>query len=846
MSNNPFLYFDIETGDKTPENASILSISHSRGDEKKTLFARPAAPMSDWVVRNVWEPIKQRLGGEPSSSEEEILRDFLGTIQSQKGGTIAGWNVGYVATPMDKGTKGFDIPFIMSRAKKYGLDKDFGEAFGNVNIRDIGRETSVRIAQEVSKHPTLVDPKLYAQAKSFTKLVNINTATQRLNSVPEIAEWMGTPGKYGGYEVAGWKLGTVHEQLFGETFSGAHLSEEDVAATRRIAEQGDFSKLTGPEYIQKWNTAALANKAAASARARGIEGGIGEAFYARAAARTAENRWVGRGIGVIGQHKRAFGIALGIGALLAVKPLQYFSGRDDDWNTIEGLPHRGMAGDTRKKRTDFGSGFTRRSWNVFKTFWNEGNRSISHTVNHLLVPGAKAGKPLELGVLGLTGAEVVHTAMSAMGGTLGPAGIAAAAATFVGSKYAYLAVKKRSQIKAAAQLAKENPLEAKLLTKTAAISSWKQMTDYVFRGRQNEFGTFAKFGGGDAGRQALIGRLESQFGTKFSGADDAFNIIEGLKHGGLAEQLRHKLSDFGSGWVRKALSMGIPAEQVASASTKLGKQMSVIGTNEGSQWVIGKQLGAGGFGSVSEAFQAGTGKAGIYKTSRGAPMNFDPSKGEGVISPAFKHAILDQPDTKFINDYFIPSNQSLKRTIGDEGMTMAHEAKMQRLAHEQYGKIVPEVYGTTPTGFIMESAGRPISEQETVKALNWMKETWGKQIKESSLGSVTHLDPQSANIMKKGDSYMMIDWGVATLEPMSDPAQKAALDVFDGYIRLKQKMVNGHQQAVRQASKNAKYAGKGHTKKAGVMPSVNAPTFKLPRHSPTVKTLINGKLPPKE
>ncbi len=679
----PFLYFDIETGDINPENASILSISHSRGDEKKTLYAKPSGSISDWALKNVWEPIKQRLGAEPSFSEEEILKSFLGTIQSQKGGTIAGWNVGYVATPMTKGTKGFDIPFIMSRAKKYGLDKDFGAAFGDVSIRDIGRETSVRIAQEVSKHPTLVDPKLYAQAKSFTKLVNINTATQRLNSVPEIAEWMGTPGKYGGYEVAGWKLGTVHEQLFGESFSGAHLSEEDVAATRRIAEQGDFSRLQGPEYITKWNTAALANKAAASARARKLEGGIGGAFYARAAARAAENPWLKRAGTVIGEHKLGFGIALGIGALLAVKPLQYFSGKDDEYNTIEGL-----------------------------------------------------------------------------------------------------------------------------------------------------------------------------------------------KHGGEAEKMRHRMTDFGSGWIRKALSKGISREQVISAGAKLGLEKQVMAmplgiskileTKEGGKWMLGRTLGKGGMGSVSEAFEIGTGKAGVYKTAlpEAKAMNFDISKGEGVVSPAFADAVApnttrrgqlfantalatqwEKQNTTFIQDYLSPTMKALKKEIGDEGLTIAREAEMTRLAHQQYGNVVPEVYGTTPAGFIMEHAGVPVPVEETVKALTWMKETWGKQIKEGGVGSVHQLDPQIGNIMKKGDRYMMTDWGVASLTPMSDRAQKAAMDVYDGYIRIKQKMVSGHQQAVRQASKSAKYAGKGHTKKSGVMPVVEVPTFRAPVRQPTVKTLVGGKLP---
>lgn len=49
--------------------------------------------------------------------------------------------------------------------------------------------------------------------------------------------------------------------------------------------------------------------------------------------------------------------AAGIIGLWRMKPLSLFSGRDDSYNTIEGLKHGGMAEKKRKQMTEFGSGW---------------------------------------------------------------------------------------------------------------------------------------------------------------------------------------------------------------------------------------------------------------------------------------------------------------------------------------------------------------------------------------------------------------------------------------------------------------------------------------------------------
>lgn len=350
---NPFLLFDIETGGLDPSNNPILSISYKRlGNKTKTLYNAPpkGSHIAEWASENVWKPIQKFLGHTPQKTEEQSLTQFLGVLKAHRGGTLAGWNIGYVPVPMSKHTRGFDISAVMTRAHKYGLGDQFQEAFSGMNIRDIGREYSVRIAEQMTKHPDLIDEKLFKSAESFTKLVNINKGTQRLFSTPEIARWMGTPGRYGGYEVAGWKQKSVYKYLFGKEPTNQHLSHFDIESLSRIITEGDPSKLAGPEFAGILNLEALTEKAKASTRSRvsGLEGKLaGRAGALHGAIQEAS--------GFIGRHKVGFGVAGAIG--LGVLGYNLFSAKDDNYNTIEGLPHGGTAERMRRQFTDFGSGY---------------------------------------------------------------------------------------------------------------------------------------------------------------------------------------------------------------------------------------------------------------------------------------------------------------------------------------------------------------------------------------------------------------------------------------------------------------------------------------------------------
>jgi hypothetical protein len=679
---NPFLYFDIETGDLSAEKAPVLSISYARGEERQSFYA--AAPegsyISDWARENVQKPIESRLGTTPTETEESVLRRFLGVLEGHRGGTIAGWNIGYTPVAQAKGVKGLDIPFLISRAEKYGIGKEYQAAFSGVKIRDIGREFSVRIAQEVTKYPELVDPKLHAQAKSFTKLIDINTATQRLNTVAEQAEWMGGVGAYRGYEVAGWKLKDIYSRMFGD-LTGHHLSDADVEATRQIAEHGDLSKIAGPEFVSSWNTIALQRKAEATARAN-LSGGLGEKITRRAGALIGETSSLWRSATVAGKvlrdHKVGIGIGLGLAALWAIKPLQYFSGKDDEYNTIEGLRHGGQAQRKRKELTDFGSGWVRRA--------------------------------LSMGIA--------------------PERVASASKALV-SKEA----------------------TSPIIRKLASI-----------------------------GEQTAVPRAM-----------------------GLAPRMGPKAG--------------------------LSRTYEVMSSDEGMKWLVGRQMGEGGFGKVSEAFQAGTGKAGIYKhigEAKALPDN------AFIVSPAFKETLIDDKlRVPFTEKFALPTSEGFARTANRYGgMGAVHEATMQKMAHAQYGSMVPEVYGTTKTGIFMESAGRPLSDKEALEGLKWLQGKWIGQIsKVAKEGEerVYHLDPQLMNIMKKGKEYKLIDWGVSTTEHMGREAVNIAEEAYEGYIQRTAQELNPQQVvnvvkppvALPKTGINHDTWVREH-KKAAIMSSVNA------------------------
>jgi len=348
--------------------------------------------MSSWSARNVWNPLKATYP--PTLTEREALSQFLGVLKGAKGSTVAGWNIGYEIAPQVLGetrTRGFDIPMLLTRAEKYGLEKQYQEAFGSLKIRDIGHETSVRLAGIIGqeKYKPLVEPKLWEQARSYYQ----NAAEVRKSgaSVAAQARFLATEG----YKFSGWKQSTIYEILTGQAPVGAHLSSVDIQTTREIAGfNWNLSSEAETALVKRWGRLSLRDKLLSQAKAgrplenlvlQASESGITTEFSTGLRNLLQEYGLKTLPPGGIKEtystvrdwsllektgkflRKNKFKAGMGAGALLSIPLIiNSFSGRDDNFNVIEGLRHDGIAGGLRQRNTDFGSGWIGllKSWSL--------------------------------------------------------------------------------------------------------------------------------------------------------------------------------------------------------------------------------------------------------------------------------------------------------------------------------------------------------------------------------------------------------------------------------------------------------------------------------------------------
>jgi len=403
------LLFDIEAGGLYAHKSSLLSIAYGTGtDQVQEIYARPSKGswLSKWSETQVLSKIKKRLQDlkRTAVSEEMALTQFLTVLKShveQPGAEIAGFNIGFTPQAQvfgEQRIKGFDIPFLMTRARKYGLEHEYRKAFSKASIRDVGAEWAARIAGIVSKpqYKGIVEKDLWEQAAGLQKA--IRGAGLEHAPLATRARFM----QEGGYKFAGWKQESVYS-LLGMGEYKAHMAHEDVGALRAMMDTSR-SIIDEESFVREWNKSALVNKLVSSVKwgsknleeiqpllaQYGIEGefnkkldlllsavgaskadiahgrGIPEAFTKVASEHFAPGSASSLGIlesagrkalQFATEHKAGVGISLGAAALLTLKPLGWFSGFDDEYNTIEGLRHGGQAAAKRKSMTDFGSGW---------------------------------------------------------------------------------------------------------------------------------------------------------------------------------------------------------------------------------------------------------------------------------------------------------------------------------------------------------------------------------------------------------------------------------------------------------------------------------------------------------
>lgn len=348
MANNKFkqLLLDIETGGIDPSQSSILSAAIGPPGDIRSKFARPVA--GTFLSRFSEEKIVPQLQRASSlSSERSVIESLISTLQQNPEATLAGYNI-----------RGFDIGFIQRRAREYGLESTFKKAIGSRPIQDPVYQVKDIIASSIMGH---------AEAGTFQKELggmSWSAAEQAFGNLPFKAR----PPEYNlisqisGYLKAsretamfkGWKLEDVHKILLehgavGAIVGSAHEAEADLVMTSDViqaARSGAMqSVFAQPSAAKQWMSIVK-------------ERGYHQFGAGRLLSQSDINELgLSRSIKIPEWMKNKKLLAgAGLTAALAYA-VNKFSGKDDEYNSIEGLRHGGYAQSGRLQLTEFGSGW---------------------------------------------------------------------------------------------------------------------------------------------------------------------------------------------------------------------------------------------------------------------------------------------------------------------------------------------------------------------------------------------------------------------------------------------------------------------------------------------------------
>jgi len=304
--------------------------------------------------------------------------------------------------------------------------------------------------------------------------------------------------------------------------------------------------------------------------------------------------------------------------------------------------------------------------------------------------------------------------------------------------------------------------------------------------------------------------------SKFSGFNDEYNTIEGLRHDGIAQYIRHNITPFGSGYdifknltettrnmasskqamevLRKYLGSDVlknSMHAIQSAGTELGSKEFIkkvkLGeflqkTTEGDTFAIGKELGKGGFGKVESAYNLKTSKQAVYKTSvkNDASLTelYTNFNTDSLIMPGGRGwTPLMNEDPKFTVGILKEQQDAMRRTYLQFGSKHAllYEAEMQQKANNWLPDAVPKMLGVVNNkqqiGFFQEMAGRTIdrtNKREVGDAMFFLKEQ-ARKMYGATENVPVHIDLHLSQVLRdKDNSFKLIDWGLATLRKELD------------------------------------------------------------------------------
>ena len=857
----PTYYFDIETGGLKANQSSIYSISWAKGQETPTTrFAEPTmgTKISRWAENKIWEPVKRL--GKARTTEKAVLMDFLTVLEGAPEGTrLIGWNIGY-STFQQGQTKsgGFDIPFLISRAKEYGLEDRYRKAFRKTKIRDEGAFWAYRFAQAADERGKqmvaagLMHEDVYKEAVGYMKQARKLAYEGGLQTEREIARELSMEGKW----FAGWKQESTFKLLFGHTAEGqellkrAHESEADVKMARMITQSGvsDISD----DLLKRWGTETLENKIVSSLKAVGRTGGPSRYLEAMATARewgvekgvssklrelaqASEVSWnaieAGQGVvqksrivrsGMVSQALEQAGrgriagvieavtpfaarhlgkISLGVGAiaLVATKPGSWFSGKDDAYNVIEGLPHGGQAERMRHMLTDFGSGYLRRTISKGALeLTSEGSvQGISQKMFNWLITDGITTKSQSFGfVTGIRGqlkdikgskqflkkhdlweeAQNVRAVLKEAEKEEGFQRITFYNPSLTTQQelnetilhervHQFLPGELVGKLRRASKsIAKQQKIgnqwfgrkDSLLEEASAYLAEGTQQTG-VLKTLQEKHSILL----GEANRAARKRQLQWETGAdydnSFSAFDDAYNTIEGLRHEGMAGPLRRDNSNFGSGYTG-LLTVPKLLSKVFGKVRKTGLEAGVEFSHESLRQTLSAMRGSLGEGATKAQTLA------LAKLEREAGI----AAKEGFLSVA----VINPEAVRYAAKQAGVSQHTMKAA------TIKHERLHQTVTHTGLRKGLEKTEMTPELLPFLQGRGEVYVKQGQTGAL--VEEFIASSVEASVLKRAGATSEALEDLYRQTDVAQKFVSRLPTLKPrhMIEGASKFRKDIF--------------------------------------------------------------------
>lgn len=331
------IWLDIETGGIDPSKSSILSIASGQGTDIRSVFAAPQA--GTFLSSFSEEKILPQLRGKTLLSEKQSIESLIQQLEVNPRAPIAGFNI-----------RGFDIGFIQRRARTYGLEKRFLQATKGREVLDPVYQVKDIVASAISRHAdigtfsTALEGKSWTAAEAAWDALPFEQRPTEYNLIAQVKGYLKADRESAMFK--GWKLEDLYKLLpeEGKLAGQAHEAATDIKMTQRVTQ----AARTG-ELEQELQKPARAFQWMETVKARGYhQFGPGRLLS------QADVKGLGLAIPRWFETRAAKFAGLGLAAVVAAS---LFSGKDDEYNTIEGLPHGGFAQSGRLQLTEFGSGW---------------------------------------------------------------------------------------------------------------------------------------------------------------------------------------------------------------------------------------------------------------------------------------------------------------------------------------------------------------------------------------------------------------------------------------------------------------------------------------------------------